>query len=172
MLYTEFGRKRSSIPPDMGFPINVGGATSNRSKKENEDIMSVLLQHEKQSNQKDVLTKSLKYGSSNADSSDSSDDDKDIDNTKIREYKNFSKLLLFYNCYKKQHYHFTLAKVDYNNYINSESEDDDDDVPTVLVAGRPHPIDQINDEFIAQMTQQEKENYIHVYQQHYSHIYD
>ncbi|XP_014093400.1 general transcription factor IIE subunit 1 [Bactrocera oleae] len=127
--------------------INVGGATSNRSKKENEDIMSVLLQHEKQSNQKDVLTKSLKYGSSNADSSDSSDDDKDIDNTKI-------------------------PKVDYNNYINSESEDDDDDVPTVLVAGRPHPIDQINDEFIAQMTQQEKENYIHVYQQHYSHIYD
>ncbi|XP_011201229.1 general transcription factor IIE subunit 1 [Bactrocera dorsalis] len=127
--------------------INVGGATNNRSKKENEDIMSVLLQHEKQTNQKDALAKSLKYGSSNADSSDSSDDDKDIDNTKI-------------------------PKVDYNNYINSESEDDDDDVPTVLVAGRPHPIDQINDELIAQMTQQEKENYIHVYQQHYSHIYD
>uniref|UniRef100_A0A0K8TW87 General transcription factor IIE subunit 1 n=1 Tax=Bactrocera latifrons TaxID=174628 RepID=A0A0K8TW87_BACLA len=126
--------------------INVGGATNNRSKKENEDIMSVLLQHEKQSNQKDALAKSLKYGSSNADSSDSSDDDKDIDNVKI-------------------------PKVDYNNYINSESEDDDD-VPTVLVAGRPHPIDQINDELIAQMTQQEKENYIHVYQQHYSHIYD
>lgn len=127
--------------------INVGGATNNRSKKENEDIMSVLLQHEKQTNQKDALAKSLKYGSSNADSSDSSNDDKDIDNTKI-------------------------PKVDYNNYINSESEDDDDDVPTVLVAGRPHPIDQINDELIAQMTQQEKENYIHVYQQHYSHIYD
>ncbi|XP_050336431.1 general transcription factor IIE subunit 1 isoform X1 [Bactrocera neohumeralis] len=127
--------------------INVGGATNNRSKKENEDIMSVLLQHEKQTNQKDALTKSLKYGSSNADSSDSSDDDKDIDNVKI-------------------------PKVDYNNYINSESEDEDDDVPTVLVAGRPHPIDQINDELIAQMTQQEKENYIHVYQQHYSHIYD
>uniref|UniRef100_A0A0A1XSZ6 General transcription factor IIE subunit 1 n=1 Tax=Zeugodacus cucurbitae TaxID=28588 RepID=A0A0A1XSZ6_ZEUCU len=127
--------------------INVGGATNNRSKKENEDIMSVLLQHEKQTNQKDAQTKSLKYGSSNADSSDSSDDEKDIDNTKI-------------------------PKVDYNNYINSESEDDDDDVPTVHVAGRPHPIDQINDELIAQMTQQEKENYIHVYQQHYSHIYD
>ncbi|XP_011188432.2 general transcription factor IIE subunit 1 [Zeugodacus cucurbitae] len=127
--------------------INVGGATNNRSKKENEDIMSVLLQHEKQTNQKDAQTKGLKYGSSNADSSDSSDDEKDIDNTKI-------------------------PKVDYNNYINSESEDDDDDVPTVHVAGRPHPIDQINDELIAQMTQQEKENYIHVYQQHYSHIYD
>lgn len=127
--------------------INVGGATNNRSKKENEDIMSVLLQHEKQTNQKDALTKNLKYGSSNADSSDSSDDDKDIDNIKI-------------------------PKVDYNNYINSESDDGDDDVPTVLVAGRPHPIDQVNDVLIAQMTLQEKENYIHVYQQHYSHIYD
>ncbi|XP_054735189.1 general transcription factor IIE subunit 1 [Anastrepha obliqua] len=127
--------------------ISVGGSTNNRSKKENEDIMSVLLQHEKQTNQKDAQTKGLKYGSPNADSSDSSDDDNDIDNTKI-------------------------PKVDYNNFINSESEEDDDDVPTVHVAGRPHPIDQINDELIAQMTQQEKENYIHVYQQHYSHIYD
>ncbi|XP_053953339.1 general transcription factor IIE subunit 1 [Anastrepha ludens] len=127
--------------------ISVGGSTNNRSKKENEDIMSVLLQHEKQTNQKEAQTKGLKYGSPNADSSDSSDDDNDIDNTKI-------------------------PKVDYNNFINSESEEDDDDVPTVHVAGRPHPIDQINDELIAQMTQQEKENYIHVYQQHYSHIYD
>ncbi|XP_017482724.1 PREDICTED: general transcription factor IIE subunit 1 [Rhagoletis zephyria] len=127
--------------------ISVGGSTNNRSKKENEDIMSVLLQHEKQTNQKDSPAKGLKYGSSNADSSDSSDDDKDIDNMKI-------------------------PKVDYNNFINSESEDDDDDIPTVHVSGRPHPIDQINDELIAQMTQQEKENYIHVYQQHYSHIYD
>lgn len=61
---------------------------------------------------------------------------------------------------------------DYNNFINSESEEEEDDVPSVLVAGRPHPIDQINDVLIAQMSQQEKENYIHIYQQHYSHIYD
>lgn len=40
------------------------------------------------------------------------------------------------------------------------------------MAGRPHPIDQINDVLIGQMSQQEKENYIHIYQQHYSHIYD
>lgn len=71
-------------------------------------------------------------------------------------------------------YFFILpAKNEYNNFINSESEDEnDDDVPTVLVAGRPHPLDQLNDDLIAQMSQQEKENYIHVYQQHYSHIYD
>lgn len=52
-----------------------------------------------------------------------------------------------------------------------DDEDDDNDSPTVFVSGNPHPIDEINDELIAQMTQNEKENYIHVYQEHYSHMY-
>ncbi|KAL7734869.1 hypothetical protein ACLKA6_011146 [Drosophila palustris] len=122
-------------------------SSGHRSKKENEDIMSVLLQHEKQPGQKEAHLKGLRKGSSNANSSDSSDDENDIDNTKI-------------------------PNVNFDNYINSESEEEDDDVPTVLVAGRPHPLDQLDDKLIAQMTPQEKENYIHVYQQHYSHIYD
>ncbi|EDV97075.1 general transcription factor IIE subunit 1 [Drosophila grimshawi] len=127
-----------------------GGGTSgggHRNRKENEDIMSVLLQHEKQPGQKEAHLKGMRKGSSNANSSDSSDDENDIDNTKI-------------------------PNVNFDNYINSESEEEDDDVPTVLVAGRPHPLDQLDDKLIAQMTPQEKENYIHVYQQHYSHIYD
>lgn len=53
--------------------------------------------------------------------------------------------------------------------MDSESEDDS---PTVMVAGRPHPIDEINDELIEQMTQQEKDTYIQVYQDHFSHMYD
>lgn len=53
-----------------------------------------------------------------------------------------------------------------------DSESDDDPSPTVMVAGRPHPIDEINDELIAQMTQQEKDTYIQVYQDHFSHMYD
>ncbi|KAH8309856.1 hypothetical protein KR067_009254 [Drosophila pandora] len=121
--------------------------SGHRNRKENEDIMSVLLQHEKQPGQKEPHMKGMRVGSSNANSSDSSDDEKDIDNAKIPD-------------------------VDFDNYINSESGEDDDDVPTVLVAGRPHPLDQLDDNLIAQMTPQEKENYIHVYQQHYSHIYD
>ncbi|EDV39376.1 uncharacterized protein Dana_GF25281 [Drosophila ananassae] len=121
--------------------------SGHRNRKENEDIMSVLLQHEKQPGQKESHMKGMRVGSSNANSSDSSDDEKDIDNAKIPD-------------------------VDFDNYINSESGEDDDDVPTVLVAGRPHPLDQLDDNLIAQMTPQEKENYIHVYQQHYSHIYD
>ncbi|XP_013118962.1 general transcription factor IIE subunit 1 [Stomoxys calcitrans] len=121
---------------------------NNNRKKEQEDIMAVLLQYEKQPGQKTNHTKGLRFGSSNANSSDSSDAENDIDNTKIPNTD------------------------DYNNFINSESDEEEDDVPSVLVAGRPHPIDQINDVLIAQMSQQEKENYIHIYQQHYSHIYD
>lgn len=52
-----------------------------------------------------------------------------------------------------------------------ESESDGDD-PTVFVAGKPIPLDEVNDEIIAQMTPQEKEAYIQVYQETYSHIYD
>ncbi|KAH8239838.1 hypothetical protein KR032_008372 [Drosophila birchii] len=121
--------------------------SGHRNRKENEDIMSVLLQHEKQPGQKEPHMKGMRMGSSNANSSDSSDDEKDIDNAKIPD-------------------------VDFDEYIKSDSGEEDDDVPTVLVAGRPHPLDQLDDKLIAQMTPQEKENYIHVYQQHYSHIYD
>ncbi|XP_016983477.1 general transcription factor IIE subunit 1 [Drosophila rhopaloa] len=127
--------------------VQTASGSGHRNRKENEDIMSVLLQHEKQPGQKEPHMKGMRVGSSNANSSDSSDDEKDIDNAKIPD-------------------------VDFDNYINSDSAEEDDDVPTVLVAGRPHPLDQLDDNLIAQMTPQEKENYIHVYQQHYSHIYE
>lgn len=58
--------------------------SGHRNRKENEDIMSVLLQHEKQPGQKEPHMKGMRVGSSNANSSDSSDDEKDIDNAKIR----------------------------------------------------------------------------------------
>lgn len=53
-----------------------------------------------------------------------------------------------------------------------ESEEEDDDSPTVLVAGRPVPIDELTAELIEQMTQQEKYTYIQVYQDHFSHMHD
>lgn len=62
---------------------------------------------------------------------------------------------------------FFTADVDVMN-----SESDDDDIPTVFVAGKAIPIDEVNDELIAQMTHQEKETYIQVYQEHYSGMYD
>ncbi|XP_059614778.1 general transcription factor IIE subunit 1 [Phlebotomus argentipes] len=51
----------------------------------------------------------------------------------------------------------------------SESEDES---PTVSVGGRQYPIDQITDDLIAQMTPQEKDSYIQVYQETFSHIYE
>lgn len=59
------------------------------------------------------------------------------------------------------------ADIDY-----MESESDNDDSPAVMVAGVAHPIDEINDELIAQMSQQEKDSYIQIYQEHFSHMYD
>lgn len=55
--------------------------------------------------------------------------------------------------------------------METESEDEDD-VPMVMVCGRPFRIDAINDELIGRMTQQEKDTYIQVYQDHFSHMYD
>lgn len=52
-----------------------------------------------------------------------------------------------------------------------ESEDDDDDhIPTVIVGNRTYPITEINDTIIAEMTQAEKEIYVQVFQDYYSHI--
>lgn len=62
---------------------------------------------------------------------------------------------------------FRIADVD---VIDTESEDDDD--PTVFVAGKPIPLSEVNNELIAQMTPQEKENYIQVYQEAYNHMMD
>lgn len=53
-----------------------------------------------------------------------------------------------------------------------ESDEEEEDLPTVYVAGKPVPIDEIDDELIAQMSHQEKEAYIQVYQDHFSHMYD
>ncbi|XP_037939143.1 general transcription factor IIE subunit 1 [Teleopsis dalmanni] len=118
------------------------GTAYNRNKKETEDTMSLLLLHEKQPGQKDQFSKDLRFGSSNHNSSDSSDDDRDIENTEIPDID--------------------------QNFIDSNSEDD---VPSVLAGGKSYPINKINDEIIAQMTEQEKEHYIHVYQEQFSDIY-
>lgn len=50
--------------------------------------------------------------------------------------------------------------------------DEDESVPSVQVGNKTIPITEINDEIIAEMTPSEKELYIQVYQEYYSHIYD
>jgi transcription initiation factor TFIIE subunit alpha len=53
-----------------------------------------------------------------------------------------------------------------------DSDDDDDLIPVVSVGDRSVPVTEVNDSLIAQMTPAEKEAYIQVYQEYYSHMYD
>lgn len=55
-----------------------------RGRKENEDIMSVLLQHEKQPGKTNSPANALKGLSTSGNSSDSSEDEREIENTEIR----------------------------------------------------------------------------------------
>lgn len=61
-------------------------------------------------------------------------------------------------------------------YILAEVElmesDEDESTPSVRVGNKIIPITEINDEIIAEMSPTEKEEYIQVYQEYYSHIYD
>ncbi|KAK3932806.1 General transcription factor IIE subunit 1 [Frankliniella fusca] len=50
--------------------------------------------------------------------------------------------------------------------------DDDDMEPTVSVGGRVVPLSEVNDDLVAQMTQSERDAYIQLFQDHYSHVYD
>lgn len=56
--------------------------------------------------------------------------------------------------------------------IELMDSEDDEGVPVVQVGHRSIPITDINDEIIAQMTPSEKELYIQIYQDYYSHILD
>lgn len=59
---------------------------TSRHKKDNEDIMSVLLAHEKQSNTKTSTAVKGLGNNNNHNSSDSSEDEKEIENAEIRKY--------------------------------------------------------------------------------------
>lgn len=47
--------------------------------------------------------------------------------------------------------------------------DSDDDIPTVMVGDRSYPVNEIDNNLIAKMTQQEKDTYITIYQEYFSH---
>lgn len=64
----------------------MGASSGARGKKENEDIMSVLLQHEKQPGKNSTANTALRGIGAAANSSDSSDEDHEIENTQIRKF--------------------------------------------------------------------------------------
>uniref|UniRef100_A0A336M2K2 General transcription factor IIE subunit 1 n=1 Tax=Culicoides sonorensis TaxID=179676 RepID=A0A336M2K2_CULSO len=54
----------------------------------------------------------------------------------------------------------------------NDSDEEDHNVPKVLIGKELYPIDEIDDTLIAKMTPQEKEVYIQVYQDHFSLMYE
>ncbi|KAJ8939182.1 hypothetical protein NQ318_017079, partial [Aromia moschata] len=112
-------------------------ATGGSAVTKNDDIMSVLLAHEKRpaNNSAANAVKGL------ANESDSSSDE-------MNEVKE------------------TVGDVE----TMESDEDDDDHIPTVTVGNRTYPITDINDTIIAEMTQAEKEIYVQVFQDYYSHM--
>lgn len=122
----------------------VASTAANKAAGKNDDIMSVLLAHEKQ-NTGNTTTNAVK--GIEHDSSDSSD--------------NESK-----DPYKLKDQMAAVAEME------SDDSDSDENVPTVLVNGKSVPITDVDDDVIAQMTPTEKDTYIQIYQEYYSHIYD
>jgi transcription initiation factor TFIIE subunit alpha len=113
--------------------IDAANETSNNGKTD--DIMSVLLAHEKRPS--NLAANALK-GLNNE--SDSSSDE------------------------------LNEVKEETGDIENSDSEEDDGIVPTVTVGNRVYNITDINDTIIAEMTQSEKEIYVQVFQDYYSHM--
>ncbi|XP_063621731.1 general transcription factor IIE subunit 1 [Cydia splendana] len=118
-------------------------AAAKASSKGADDIMSVLLQHEKQ-NTDNSAANALK---AEPDSSDDSD----------AESKDPFKL---------------KTDVEAIPEMESSSSESEDGAPSVLVAGARVALPAVDDAAIARMTPQEKEAYIQLYQDYYSHILD
>ncbi|XP_022914320.1 general transcription factor IIE subunit 1 [Onthophagus taurus] len=113
----------------------VDTTTETVSSGKGDDIMSVLLAHEKRATS-NVAAKGL------SNESDSSDEEMaDVADAGMPEVET----------------------------MDSE-EEDDSNIPTVMVGNKTYTITDINDEIIAEMTQAEKEVYVQVFQDYYSHM--
>lgn len=103
-----------------------------------DDIMSVLLAHEKRAtNNTANAVRSLPNESDS-----SSDEMAEVKNDELGEVET----------------------------MESEDDEDDSSVPTVTVGNKTYNVTDINDSIIAEMTQAEKEVYVQVFQDYYSHM--
>ncbi|XP_070492777.1 general transcription factor IIE subunit 1 [Chironomus tepperi] len=114
-------------------------------KEAEENIMSVLLAHEKQTTKaNNDAVKNLNNPDDSSGGDSSNDDDEEIDRTEI-------------------------PVIDMMN----EDEDSEDDVPTVMIGNKPYPVTEVTDnkELIERMTPHEKAQYIQIYQEYYEHLF-
>lgn len=120
---------------------------TNTATKASDDIMSVLLAHEKKSGNQQGGNQGMLKGTG-AEESDSSEDE-------LNEVGNSLQ-----------------AITDNVGEVETMDSDDDDNTPTVQIGNKTVAITDINDKLIAEMTPTEKEIYIQIYQEYYSHMYD
>ncbi|XP_044752962.1 general transcription factor IIE subunit 1 [Coccinella septempunctata] len=114
----------------------MGSNTDSAMNSKNEDIMSVLLAHEKRPSSNAV--NSLKPVKNDSDSSED----------EMNEVKE------------------VVGDVE----TMESDEEEDGNIPTVTVGNKTYSITDINDSIIAEMTQSEKEIYVQVFQDYYSHM--
>lgn len=141
--------------------------SSSKNKKDNEEnIMSVLLAHEKQTTK--ANTDAVKNLGNNQDSSgeSSGDDDDEIDRIEIRKLCNVSQFCVLIKS--------TFPDLTANIELINDDEESEEDVPTVLVANKPYPVNEVmdNTELIAKMSPHEKATYIQICQDYYEHLYE
>ncbi|XP_044727121.1 general transcription factor IIE subunit 1 isoform X2 [Chrysoperla carnea] len=135
------GQNNSDAILESAAQSATGAIGSSTSSGKTDDIMSVLLAHEKKGANVNNAVKGLP-----GEESDSSDDDM---NEVGRSLQNIV-----------------------DDDIENMDSDEDDNTPTVTVGSRTIPITEVNDALISEMTPTEKEVYIQVYQEYYSHMYD
>lgn len=123
--------------------------TSESPAQGSDDIMSVLLQHEKRG-------QGGKGGGGGVAKEQSDSEDSDSDLKQMMREASQSESFVNEN----------------EETMNSEDEDDDDEIPVISVGSQKIAISDIDDKIISEMTPQEKQLYIQVYQEYYSSIYD
>ena len=120
-----------------------------------DEIQSLLLRHEKKSSSSGgVLNQKVHIpGADSDDQSDKSESDSDLEEA------------------SKKRIQGTIPNYDNDDEVMS-SGDEDGDIPSVKVGKEEYAITDIDENIIAQMTPEEKERYIQIYQDFYANVYD
>lgn len=110
--------------------------------KDKEDIMSVLLAHERRGGSSAAAASAVNSVVQGAASGSDSSGDEQPDMTND------------------------------SDDVGVMDSDEDDMVPVIMIGDKSVPVTEVNDTLIAQMTPIEKGEYIRIYQEYYSHMYD
>ncbi|XP_075233417.1 transcription factor IIEalpha [Lycorma delicatula] len=130
--------------PLVGASVEAEKATvTTKSGATGEDIMSVLLAHERRGGANPTAGAAVKAVIPHNESGSESSDDGTFKNIGLSSPE-----------------------------IDAADSDEDEMTPTVMVGDRIIPIDKVSDTIIQEMTSQEKESYIQVYQEYYSSVLD